>query len=181
MSHMPYMRFYVADYLSDTMHLSTEEHGAYMLLIMAYWQTGKPIPGNRVESIIRVSNERSTDVQQTLSEFFTINEQGAWVHGRIELELAAVRERSALAASAGKASGKVRRTQVADKTRETSTNERSTDVEQMLNGRSTDVERNANDPDPDPDLRSSPRLLGLNTLGVAGINRASIEPPTIQL
>ena len=51
MAALPYMQLYIADYLADTMHLSAEEHGAYLLLMFNYWQTGKPIPKNRLAKI----------------------------------------------------------------------------------------------------------------------------------
>ena len=41
---MPYIPLFVADYLADTSHLSTLEHGAYLLLIMNYWQRGESLP-----------------------------------------------------------------------------------------------------------------------------------------
>ena len=44
MAALPYMQLYVADYLADTVHLDADEHGAYLLIIFNYWQTGKPIP-----------------------------------------------------------------------------------------------------------------------------------------
>ena len=69
MSTSPYMPLYVADYLADAAHLTTEEHGAYLLLIMTYWQRGKPLPADpaRLANIARMSNERWTDVQRTLN------------------------------------------------------------------------------------------------------------------
>ncbi|KPB86159.1 Prophage PSPPH04 [Pseudomonas syringae pv. maculicola] len=56
MAALPYMQFYVADYLADTSHLTTEEHGAYMLLLFSYWQTGKPLRIDRLSTIARVPN-----------------------------------------------------------------------------------------------------------------------------
>lgn len=89
MAALPYMQLYVADYLADTMHLTTEEHGAYLLLIFNYWQTGKPIPVSRLARIARLSNERWTDVERSLNEFFN-ERSGEWVHDRIERDLEAV-------------------------------------------------------------------------------------------
>jgi Protein of unknown function (DUF1376)/HNH endonuclease len=40
MTKRPYMPLYVADYLSATEHLDAAESGAYLHLIMYYWQKG---------------------------------------------------------------------------------------------------------------------------------------------
>ncbi|EHO0433713.1 DUF1376 domain-containing protein, partial [Salmonella enterica] len=103
MAALPYMQLYIADYLADTMHLSTEEHGAYLLLMFNYWQTGRAIPKNRLAKIARVSSERWGAVEESLKEFFTDNGT-EWVHKRIEDDLAAVRETLAKRSAAGKAS-----------------------------------------------------------------------------
>lgn len=108
MAALPYMQLYIADYLADTMHLSAEEHGAYLLLMFNYWQTGKPIPKNRLAKIARLTNERWADVEPSLREFFCDNGD-EWVHLRIEEDLASVREKLTKKSAAGKASVQARR------------------------------------------------------------------------
>ncbi|EQA5826644.1 DUF1376 domain-containing protein [Escherichia coli] len=108
MAALPYMQLYIADYLADTMHLSAEEHGAYLLLMFNYWQTGKPIPKNRLAKIARLTNERWADVEPSLREFFCDNGD-EWVHLRIEEDLASVREKLTKKSVAGKASVQARR------------------------------------------------------------------------
>ena len=108
MASLPYISINISDYLADTWHLTTEEHGAYLLLIMNYWQTEKPIPENRVQGVIRLDNDRYTSVMGHLKEFFNEDENGAWFHGRIEADLSVIRDKSKKASAAGKASAQKR-------------------------------------------------------------------------
>lgn len=139
MAALPYIQLYVADYLADTMHLSTEEHGAYLLLIMNYWQTGKPIPKKRLASVARLSNERWNQVEDTLRELFTEDDNNCWFHGRIEQELEKVLSKSSKASAAGKASAAKRAAkQALEKQKES--NERSTQVQPESNHTDTDTD-----------------------------------------
>lgn len=107
MAALPYMQLYVADYLADTAHLTTEEHGAYLLLLFSYWQTGKPLRADRLSSVSRLSSERWTDVERTLKDFFHIN-NGTWTHFRVEADLEKVGSKSKQNSEAGKASARAR-------------------------------------------------------------------------
>ncbi|EPV5272773.1 YdaU family protein [Salmonella enterica] len=155
MAALPYMQLYIADYLADTMHLSTEEHGAYLLLMFNYWQTGRAIPKNRLAKIARVSSERWGAVEESLREFFTDNGT-EWVHKRIEDDLALVRETLAKRSAAGKASVQSRRSR--KKTQSVSeSNTCSTGVgsvfEHDVNKQATNKDT---DPDKDTDLKDQP-------------------------
>ncbi|NVC30981.1 DUF1376 domain-containing protein [Serratia marcescens] len=152
MAALPYMQFYVADYLADTMHLSTEEHGAYLLLIFNYWQTGKPLPKNRLAGIARLSNDRWTDVERSLNEFF-IDDGNTWIHQRIERDLLTVKGAQSQRSEAGKISAQ-KRAQKKAKENQSQSNDRSTGVERDGNDRSTNK-----DPDKDKDLKDKTTLL----------------------
>jgi uncharacterized protein YdaU (DUF1376 family) len=80
--------FFIGDYLADTMHLSLEEHGAYLLLIFHYWRTG-PVPDDpaAIARIMRISTFRSRNVMKTVRGFFEIRE-GYLFHKRIERDKA---------------------------------------------------------------------------------------------
>jgi len=139
MATIPYMQLYVADYMADTAHLEAVEHGAYLLLMMNYWHTEKPIPAHNVRKIARVQVDQWKHIERTLNEFFTIDEQGCWVHNRIESDLQKVREKSIKNAEAGRKSGEARRKKVIDKS--SKTNERSTKNKQTLNHKDKDKDK----------------------------------------
>lgn len=146
MATLPYMQLYVADYLADTMHLTTEEHGAYLLLIFNYWQTGKAIPVSRLARIARLSDERWTVVERSLNEFFN-ERSGEWVHARIERDLEAVHAAQNQRVAAGKASAAARKA-AAKPQKQRARNDRSTTVENPLNENPTII-----DTDTDTDIK----------------------------
>ncbi|POU74050.1 hypothetical protein C3387_20530 [Leclercia sp. LSNIH6] len=153
MAALPYMQLYIADYLADTMHLSTEEHGAYLLLMFNYWQTGRPIPKNRLAKIARLSNDRWSAVEPSLKEFF--NDNGSeWSQERIERDLEAVKTSLSQKSAAGKASAKARK---AKKETEGQRNDNwcSTGVESPLQ---QDDNGNPTNKDTDTDLKENPEI-----------------------
>jgi len=81
----PWMPLYVANYLGDTGHLTAAEHGAYLLLIMHYWQRGAlPADEKQLCRIARMSEQEWRDSRDTLKAFFGDD----WSHSRIDDEIA---------------------------------------------------------------------------------------------
>lgn len=82
-----WMPLYIGDYLADTARLTTEQHGAYLLLLMDYWRSGK-LPDNDqvLAQISKLSPDAWSNAKAMLMQYFSI-EQGYWVHKRVEQEL----------------------------------------------------------------------------------------------
>lgn len=78
-----WMPIYIGDYMADTMHLSTEEHGAYFLLIMHYWRNGKIKNDQKtIKNITKISAKKCDRIIA-----FFVDENGWLVHKRIESEI----------------------------------------------------------------------------------------------
>ena len=81
-----WMPLYIGDYLQDTTRLSTEQHGAYLLLIMDYWTNG-PLPDGdaALAQVARLPPAARKKTRPVVAPFFSI-EDGEWRHKRIDEE-----------------------------------------------------------------------------------------------
>lgn len=73
-----YIPLYIGDYLADTTHLSTLEHGAYLLLLFHYWSKGSVSKGgglpdnDRTLAIIAgVDQKQWNCISETIRGFFS--------------------------------------------------------------------------------------------------------------
>ncbi|MFC2248766.1 DUF1376 domain-containing protein [Labrys portucalensis] len=99
------MPLYVADYLSATSHLNAAESGAYLHLIMHYWQKGKlPNDDRLLARIAKMSEREWAKSKPVIAEFFDEN----WIHARIEGERALAEENIEKKAKAGAAGGRAK-------------------------------------------------------------------------
>jgi len=82
-----WMPLYIGDYLADTARLTTEQHGAYLLLLMDYWRSGR-LPDNDqvLAQITKLSPDAWSNAKAMLMQFFNIKD-GFWIHTRVEKEL----------------------------------------------------------------------------------------------
>jgi hypothetical protein len=80
------MPVFIGDYLADTMHLSTEQHGAYLLLLFHLWRRGILHDDDVVlAQITGLTKSAWSSARPVLAEFFEI-QAGLWHHGRVERE-----------------------------------------------------------------------------------------------
>lgn len=85
----------VGDYLKDTSRLTTEQHGAYLLLLMDYWTKGPPPDDDAALASITKLDMRSWRKQRVrLAPFFRIVD-GVWRHKRVDEELVRWAEKKA--------------------------------------------------------------------------------------
>ena len=105
MAEFPALPFFTDAYLADTRHLTTEEHGAYLLLLMCTWRTrGCVLKANdrQLARIAGVSPTKWRRLKPVLAEFFTVSD-GIWrqkkltyVHESVSKKVARNRQNGAL-------------------------------------------------------------------------------------
>jgi uncharacterized protein YdaU (DUF1376 family) len=100
---LPWFAFHTADYVKDTMRLTTEGHGAYLLLMLDYYATGAPCPDDDyvLAAVTKLTEERWKQVRKALQPLFDVRE-GHWYHSRIEREMRSACDRHSASIAAAK-------------------------------------------------------------------------------
>lgn len=100
------MPLYIGDYLRDTRHLTTLQHGAYLLLIMEYWTKGElPKDCEKIRKICGLTPQLWRSNSLAIASMFTPD----WRHSRVERELQKAKEISLKRAVYGAKGGRISR------------------------------------------------------------------------
>ena len=136
MSNHPFMQFYVSDYMADTMHLTTEQHGMYLLLLMTMWKAGGSLPNDpkKLSRICRVSPRRWHIISGDVIEFFDVSE-GKISQKRLVEEYKKAVSKSEKRIASGKLGGKAKSLKNKD--------------ESLANAR--DLLKHLSEPEPEPE------------------------------
>lgn len=106
MAEFPALQLWTDAYLGDTTHLTTIEHGAYLLLLMTAWRTrdvSLPDDDKLLARYARMNAAQWGRIKPTIAAFFTIS-GGVWRQSRLTDEAKAVRQKRESQSRAGKAS-----------------------------------------------------------------------------
>jgi uncharacterized protein YdaU (DUF1376 family) len=95
MAEFAAMPLWTDAYLGDTTHLTTIEHGAYLLLLMAMWRNDGNLPDDDklLARYARLTGGQWARISPTVRAFFTV-ENGSIYQSRLTDELNAVRQHS---------------------------------------------------------------------------------------
>lgn len=108
MSKAPFWPVATDALVADTMHLSTEEFGAYVKLMIAQWRSGgNPLPNDdsRLSRMAGLTPRAWQKMRATMSEFFEISDAG-WNQKRVEKDFADVIEKIEKNRASGSLGGK---------------------------------------------------------------------------
>ena len=92
MAEFPALPLWTDAYLGDTTHLTTIEHGAYLLLLMTAWRTSEcalPDDDRLLARYARLDARQWKRMKPILAEFFVISD-GKWRQRRLDDEREAV-------------------------------------------------------------------------------------------
>lgn len=159
------MQLVPSEYLADTHHLNTKEHGAYLLLLMTYWLHGTALPDDdrRLARITKLSLRSWRSIRPVIEEFF-VCDGFTWQHKRIEGDLNNARQKVSVARKAGKKSAEAKRVRKSLKTNKRGSTDVTTDVQRTYskryNGTSTNQNYNNNPLTPLDEVPAAPAPLG---------------------
>lgn len=110
-----WMPFYVGDYLRDTGRLTTENHGAYLLLLFDYWTSREPLPDDddQLAAIVRLPVAKWLKARKVIANYFTVAD-GVWRHKRVDAEIERANGISKVRQAAGKNGGAAKANAVAN-------------------------------------------------------------------
>lgn len=103
------MQLYVADYLGDTRHLTTEQHGAYLLLLMTMWRSDGRLP-NDARKLARITGctaSRWAKISDDVLAFFEVDGDDL-TNKRLMFELKKASEKSIKRVEAGTKGGEAK-------------------------------------------------------------------------
>ena len=105
----PFMQLYVGDYLGDTRHLTTEQHGAYLLLLMTMWRSDGVLSDDpaKLARIAGLTVARWKRISDEIMAFFTPCE-GGLTQARLAAELTIADEKSEKNSQAGRIGGRAK-------------------------------------------------------------------------
>ncbi len=106
MAEFPALPLWTDAYLGDTVHLTTIEHGAYLLLLMTAWRARShdlPDDDRMLARYCRLTVGQWRRIRPTLEPFWMVA-NGRWSNRRLLDELDAVRQARAQRSDAGRAS-----------------------------------------------------------------------------
>lgn len=97
------MPLYISDYLVDTMRLNAEQHGGYLLLLMAAWKSDAKLANDDAElqQIARMTQQQWVRNKPTLQSFFFVTPE-FWIHNRVRSELDNAKAMTEKKSAAGK-------------------------------------------------------------------------------
>jgi len=104
-----WMPLWIGAYLADTQRLTRDQHGGYLLLLMAYWREGGALADDDEElaAIVKATPKEWAQLRPRMAKFFTVAD-GVWFHKRVEQELAGAKERSEKSSSKAKKAAQAR-------------------------------------------------------------------------
>lgn len=122
---------YIGDYLADTTRLTTEQHGAYLLLIFDYWRNGRPPDDNVVlAQITKLAPDAWSRARLAIAPLFVID-NGQWRHKRIDEEIERAKRTSTARQESGAAGAAAKWVQSGDRQNKTNRAERLAKARQL--------------------------------------------------